>query len=1087
MAKPVSYTAPQNLGPVTAKAAEKDDYRALVCVFLAGGNDSHNMILPRAANVGRPTYDSERGTLSVALGTELPLTAEWGVHPSMPGFKGIWDQGKAAVLMNVGYLKEPTDRASYLAKRVRLPEQLYSHNTQQELWRSLPPFAGLILNGWMGRAHDFAGDAYNVSPFDGIPSTFSIAGRNTQMQGFDSVSSDMSTSGPTVVVDTAGGISGAAPGTFTAALRAMRVYSEWGNALQDAMVARIDDAVKSQAALAAQLQTLPTTPIAGQTVSADGRFTPLSSNSLAQQFKAVARIIHSRNNYTQRRQLFYVTLGGWDHHDSLSSQYGPRLQLVDQAFKAFWDAMNDLGMQNNVTVFTQSEFGRALKQNGDGSDHGWGGHALIFGGAVNGGQIYGTPPDLRNGSANDAGQGRMIPTTAVEQYVGTLLEWWGIPQAQLPVVLENLPRFKPTTLPMMSEPEPVVSVVPKLRIPLPEGSVPPQLAVNIVDQGPRTYFDKDGRMRVVRVNMIKNSRCQGGTIGAPNSLPTTWVRSTYTGLTHTIVGRGVDEDGDEYVDIRLHGTNPSPAMALPHLIFTAGGDVPVLPGWRVLASVKTGIVGGTVNGINGGQPLFVLHYLNGTAYVSNSSGGRSRGLVTSPGYIVRSTFGGVPLSGVTKVRAVLEFTVQGSATVDITVRVSRPSMEWVLAPNGDTEVLPPASMTTNGYYEPPRWNYDPVTRRFLGMFGVSNSHNRVHNGTHAGAGVGTPGTWPAGTYGGVSGAAGLLTSIVGVGEEDGMPYMDVRLFGTPTATGEFAFVPMATPAVSNVGGDVVSYVYLRTVRGKMSQLASATWETMGRQSGTALQSNVVSLMGATDDRLVTQKFVAALYMTTAGINEADCRIRLGVAANQAIDLVIRIGAMQMSNYRSPQPFVPTYGVPTSLAGRESFNVTGSDFSNAYNAAGSSISVRYAQEADSTNVSRDTYPVVVSIADGAGGNTDRMRMLTRALGDTGPASDGLSSWKVEVGGAVQAEPVSQVTARVPRLQTATRVAVFGPNNINIAQRGQKANVDTAAAIPASMVQLQIGGNDGFMAGEIYYQEIAMYDTRISDDDAARLSS
>lgn len=1085
MAKPVSYTDPANLAPIIAKAAEKDDYRALVCIFLSGGNDSHNMILPRAANTGRATYDSERGTLAVTLGTELTLTTEWGVNPNMPNFKAIWDLGKAAVLMNVGFLKEPTDRASYLAKRIRLPEQLYSHNTQQELWRSIPSYLGLPLNGWMGRAHDLAGDVYNISPFDGIPSTFSIAGRNTQMQGYDSVSSDMNSTGPTTA--TTGdlqGLTGANATSFTANIPKVRIYSEWGNQIQDALVSRVNGAILSQASLNAQLQLLPTVPIAGQAVSAEGRFTAVASNGLAQQLKAVARIIHSRNNYTQRRHLFYVSLGGWDDHDNLSTGYGPRLATLDAAIKAFWDAMNDIGMQNNVTVFTQSEFGRALKQNGNGSDHGWGGHALVFGGAVNGGQIYGTPPDLRNGSTNDAGQGRMIPTTSVDQYAATLLKWWGIPEAQLPLVLENLPRFSPATLPMLSEPAPISVIAPKLLLPLAGKTLPPQITFSATAQGPRTYFDENGVMQVVRCNLLPNSAGIGGTIGAPNALPTGWGRNMYTGITHTMVGRGVDEDGDDYVDIRVHGVNQSAVQIYPHLLLSGTSTIATQLGWRYLATAKMSVIAGTLNGFAPGSPRISCHTLNNGTFVNSAAGLSNTNMSTLPGYRARAVFGSVPTSGVTHLSPNIEMSVYPNAAIDVTFRVGAASLEWLLDPNPSYVGAGPYLRTAGVPYEPHRVTYEPKSKRLLGLTVASNQHNRINNSTYAGAVVGTPGTFPTNTV--VSNTAtGLNYSVVGTGLEDGMPYMDVRLFGTSSASGELGFVPMNYIPAAAVNEAWVSFLYARLVSGSMSPFAYATWEIMGRTAGASTQSKTVSLMGMTTDRLVTQRFALGLNLTTAGIDGADSRLRLNVASGTTVDVVIRLGACQLSRARVHAPFTPTYGAATSIVGRELVEVSGAPFAAAYNGVQGAVSARFSQDSDAANAAFDAYSNVLSLVNDAGGGTDLMRMLTRALPSLGANTDGQASWRVDVGGSATAEPVCGT--RVLRLQTATRVAAFATNNFNMAQRGVKATLDTLGALPTGITRMRLGSNTGDALGDVFYQEIAMYDVRPSDDDAARMSS
>lgn len=449
MSTPASYTSPAVVTDLTAAAAAGGgtDYKALVCIFLYGANDAHNTVMPTAANTTqRAQYDFFRSN-QTAVGipaNQAPLhplgaSAQWRLHHNLPNLYAEWGAGDLAVLMNVGMMIEPVNRAEYLAKTKRVPPQLFSHNSQQHQWQTLPPLNVNTIHGWFGRAVDLAESYYNPAPFQGIDCAYSLRAGVPQVVGY--------TAKPNAANATDGFVAPVAPGAYGAAALATtnltrfqtaRASSGWGNAIQDHYASRIASAATLQANLASQLQALPAPAdalISGVTVSC------------AQQLRMVARIINSRTQYAQRRQLFFVGVGGWDDHANLRAGHDQRLADLDTAIGAFWAVMGNLGLKNNVCLFTASDFGRALVQNGSlGVDHGWGGHHFVLGGPVVGG-MYGTPPDLTPSSPVDAGQGRLIPTTSVDQYAATLLRWWGIPQQHLPLVIPNLTNFTPTVIP----------------------------------------------------------------------------------------------------------------------------------------------------------------------------------------------------------------------------------------------------------------------------------------------------------------------------------------------------------------------------------------------------------------------------------------------------------------------------------------------------------------------------------------------------------------------------------------------------------------------------------------------------------------
>jgi uncharacterized protein (DUF1501 family) len=278
---------------------------------------------------------------------------------------------------------------------------------------------------------------------------YSIQGPASQVQGYDLRSADMQASGPTII-DTFSG-------TVGSTVNSLRGVNAYGNAIQQHFAGRHINAIASQQLISSNLQVLSAeintmfTAIPPNQVNAADQTRP---SYLTSQLKVIARTIASRTQFQQRRQMFFIGLGGFDTHDNLLVQHGALMSNLDTSMKAFWQAMVALNMENNVTVFTESDFGRALVQNGSGSDHGWGAHHFVQGGAVNAGStqsaLYGTEPDLRPNSSIDVNNGRLIPTTSTDQYMATLLNWWGVPRTLLPLVVENLVvgKFNPDILPI---------------------------------------------------------------------------------------------------------------------------------------------------------------------------------------------------------------------------------------------------------------------------------------------------------------------------------------------------------------------------------------------------------------------------------------------------------------------------------------------------------------------------------------------------------------------------------------------------------------------------------------------------------------
>jgi uncharacterized protein (DUF1501 family) len=416
-------------GSLAAASEDGDgDYKALVCLFLAGGNDSFNMLAP-VDDAGHAQYKSARIGLALPKTDFLPFTnplpapdgRTLGVHKKMPELHTLFEQGKAAFVANVGTLVEPTTLAAISAKTARLPLGLFSHSDQQLHWQSGLPRNRSPLNGWGGRMSDLINDLNGVS---GVSMNVSISGINMFQSGEGSVPLARSASAVAQ-------ISNWNDANFALRRNAMETLldAEYRNAFQRSFAIKKKEAIEVNQEYQSALDQ--SNPLLTE-------FTP--GNPLSGQLKAVAETIGARDALCKRRQTFFVQLGGWDHHGSLED-HPELLKMVSQAVGEFQEAMVELGVEDEVTLFSASDFGRTLASNGGGSDHAWGGNHFVIGGAVEGGQIYGSYPELAIGSILDTGRGRFVPTTSVDQYVADLALWMGVSPGNLGLVLPNLSEF----------------------------------------------------------------------------------------------------------------------------------------------------------------------------------------------------------------------------------------------------------------------------------------------------------------------------------------------------------------------------------------------------------------------------------------------------------------------------------------------------------------------------------------------------------------------------------------------------------------------------------------------------------------------
>ena len=425
----------RRINAATAANRTPTDYKALVCLFLYGGNDSNNLLVPTDTADYR-SYASARADLALSRSSLLPITCRtsdgrtYGLHPSMPELQGLFGSGHLALVANVGTLVAPVTRADFLGNTAALPPNLFSHADQQVQWQTswpdVPP-----QTGWGGRAADLLAAASGNSH---LSMAISLGGNNIFETGNSVVPYSVASSG----VDSLAGYTGhnhsAAP--RLQAVQALLAQKQ-ANIFAKQFAATAASASSDNALLASALAGAPALS------------TAFPASDLAAQLKMIAQIIAVRQTLGMNRQVFFCSVGGFDtHHDQLPEQAG-LLGELSQALAAFHAATVELGVAQSVTAFTSSDFGRTLPSNGAGSDHGWGSHHLVLGGAVQGGDLYGTFPTLVVNGPDDTGEGRWIPTTSVDEYAATLATWFGVSASDLSTVLPNIGRFATSNLGFM--------------------------------------------------------------------------------------------------------------------------------------------------------------------------------------------------------------------------------------------------------------------------------------------------------------------------------------------------------------------------------------------------------------------------------------------------------------------------------------------------------------------------------------------------------------------------------------------------------------------------------------------------------------
>ena len=454
----------------SAHAADVSGYKALVVVFLFGGNDTHNTVVPYSTSEYN-AYATARGGPAEANGLAIPQAALqplsgglYGLHPAMGGLASLYNNGRVAVVANTGPLLAPTTLAQYRARSVPLPPSLFSHNDMQGHWQTMRPGAQSDT-GWGGRM----ADVFRTASTGGLPVAIGLGGGGIFLKGDQVFSYSVSPMRYR---------SGALDNTFRIS-RAPRadIYWNWTGSNPQAIYeanARLPRAnlLEEQYATVTESaidlgQFVSTSLYNETTTNGNTNYslkTPVpgawpTNNRLAAQLHAAAAMIAARQSLGVSRQVFFVSLGGFDNHGDqfgrdavtgnktlMSGRHYDLLRQLDEGLRLFYEATVGLGVASNVTTMTVSDFGRTLKSNGQGSDHGWGAHHLVMGGAVNGGRILGTMPPVALGTSVDVGEGRLLPTTAADTYAASFAQWLGASTAEVDQIFPNLNRFPTRTL-----------------------------------------------------------------------------------------------------------------------------------------------------------------------------------------------------------------------------------------------------------------------------------------------------------------------------------------------------------------------------------------------------------------------------------------------------------------------------------------------------------------------------------------------------------------------------------------------------------------------------------------------------------------
>jgi uncharacterized protein (DUF1501 family) len=417
-----------------ASAATATDYKALVCVFLYGGNDYANTLVPYdAASYAqyqqmRPSFAYSRASLAATVlsPASAPLDTaglahQYALAPELAPLLSLFDAGQMGIILNVGTLVQPTTKLQYTNKSVKLPPKLFSHNDQQSVWQSSSPEGA--TSGWGGRI----GDLFESGNGNATFTCVNVSGNAVFMSGKSAVQYQVSTGGSVPLAGLKSPLFGSS--ACSDALRTL-VSQPRAHLLEHEYSRVTKRAIDADAVLTGALASAPALATGFP-----------AGNGLADQLKMVARMISAAPALGAKRQVFFVSLGGFDNHDAMLTAHPGLLTSVADALAAFQKSTAELGLADKVTTFTASDFGRTMGGNNDGSDHGWGSMHFVLGGAVKGKSFYGTAPVVANNGPDDVGQGRLLPTTSVDQLAATLGKWMGVSDSELLGLLPSLVNY----------------------------------------------------------------------------------------------------------------------------------------------------------------------------------------------------------------------------------------------------------------------------------------------------------------------------------------------------------------------------------------------------------------------------------------------------------------------------------------------------------------------------------------------------------------------------------------------------------------------------------------------------------------------
>ena len=405
-----------------------NDYKALVCILLAGGNDSFNMLVPRSIGEYNE-YAKTRSNLALDRNALLPLNPttysrqDLGLHPSMPEVQELFEAKKLAFVSNVGTLIEPVTKPQFQSESVKLPLGLFSHSDQIAHWQTSVPQERSAI-GWGGRLADLL---QSMNDNRNISMNISLSGKNVFQAGNETVEYTISPSGTGSI-----GIHGYEGASLIDQIKTTAVNNLLEQEYQDIFKESYKEVIKSSQ----DSHKLFSSAISN--VNLGFNFSP---NRFSQSLAMIAKTIGARQTLGFSRQTFFVTFGGWDHHDEVLDNQQAMLEIVSKGLGEFQSAIDQLALSDQVTTFSISDFGRTLTSNGNGTDHGWGGNVIVMGGGVKGGDIYGVYPSLALNTNLDVGGGVLIPTTSTDEYFAELSRWFGVSNNDLPLILPNVGNF----------------------------------------------------------------------------------------------------------------------------------------------------------------------------------------------------------------------------------------------------------------------------------------------------------------------------------------------------------------------------------------------------------------------------------------------------------------------------------------------------------------------------------------------------------------------------------------------------------------------------------------------------------------------